>query len=87
MSLNIKNERVHELAREAARRTGASQTSAIETALLRYLETLDAPAETQERQTRVTTLLRSIDARLTDPDREAIHRDLEGLYDDRGLPA
>ena len=33
MGLNIKNERVHELAREAARLTGGSQTSAIEQAL------------------------------------------------------
>ena len=33
MSLNIKNERVHELAREAARRTGMNQTSVIEAAL------------------------------------------------------
>lgn len=40
MSLNIKNERVHELAREAARRTGTSQTSVIETALERLLAEL-----------------------------------------------
>lgn len=33
MSLNIKNERVHALAREAARVTGKSQTSVIEEAL------------------------------------------------------
>jgi antitoxin VapB len=37
MSLNIKNERVHDLAREAARRTGMSQTSVIEVALERLL--------------------------------------------------
>lgn len=33
MGLNIKNERVHALAREAARITGKSQTSVIEEAL------------------------------------------------------
>ena len=33
MSLNIKNERVHALAREAARITGKSQTGVIEEAL------------------------------------------------------
>ena len=33
MSLNIKNEHVHELAREAARRTGRTQTGAIQLAL------------------------------------------------------
>lgn len=37
MGLNIKNERVHALAREAARLTGQSQTSAIEEALTRLL--------------------------------------------------
>ena len=37
MSLNIKNERVHDLAREAAQRTGQSQTRVIEVALLEYL--------------------------------------------------
>ncbi len=37
MSLNIKNERVHALAREAARLTGRSQTSVIEEALVRLL--------------------------------------------------
>ena len=41
MSLNIKNEHVHELAREAARRTGKSQTSVIEEALERLLADLE----------------------------------------------
>ena len=41
MSLNIKNEHVHELAREAARRTGRSQTSVIEEALERFLADLE----------------------------------------------
>ena len=37
MSLNIKNPRVHQLAREAAQRTGLTQTGAIELALERLL--------------------------------------------------
>ncbi len=41
MSLNIKNEHVHELAREAARRTGKSQTSVIEEALEKLLADLE----------------------------------------------
>jgi antitoxin VapB len=41
MSLNIKNEHVHALAREAARRTGKSQTSVIEEALERLLADLE----------------------------------------------
>lgn len=47
MSLNIKNERVHALAREVAARTGRNQTSAIELALRSLLDQLDrevAPA-------------------------------------------
>jgi antitoxin VapB len=87
MGLNIKNERVHELARQAARRTGATQTSAIEAALVKYLASLDAPTQSEETQDRLASLLRTIDARLTDADRAAIRRDLENLYDDRGLPA
>lgn len=37
MGLNIKNERVHRLAREAARVTGRTQTGAIEEALVKLL--------------------------------------------------
>ncbi|WP_110207391.1 type II toxin-antitoxin system VapB family antitoxin [Nocardioides daejeonensis] len=37
MSLNIKNERVHRLAREAAQLSGKTQTGAIEAALEEYL--------------------------------------------------
>ncbi len=46
MSPNIKNERVHALAREAARRTGMTQTSVIETALQRLLAELADDAGT-----------------------------------------
>jgi antitoxin VapB len=42
MGLRIKNERVHALAREAVRRMGGTQTSAIERALERLLGALDA---------------------------------------------
>lgn len=87
MSLNIKNERVHALAREAARRTGTSQTSAIEVALTRYLDDLGAPEREHERRSRVESLLLSIDERLTDADRASIRKDLADLYDDHGLPA
>lgn len=47
MSLNIKNERVHDLVREAARKTGQSQTSVIEEALRRYLAALDRETRRQ----------------------------------------
>ncbi len=52
MSLNIKNERVHALAREAARVTGKSQTSVIEEALVRLLRDYGAdPAEAERKRT------------------------------------
>lgn len=41
MGLNIKNERVHRTAREAARVTGRTQTGAIEEALVKALREYD----------------------------------------------
>lgn len=38
VSLNIKNERVHDLVRQAAKITGKSQTSVVEEALRKYLD-------------------------------------------------
>lgn len=85
MSLNIKKPRVHDLAREAALRTGLSQTSVIEVALEQYLETLTSPDEDATRRGRIDAILTDFDRSLTDEDREAI-RSLD-LYDERGLPA
>jgi len=77
MALNIKNERVHELAREVAQRTGRSQTSAIELALERLLLELDrAPAEAARRR-RIERAQR-LAADLT--------LDTDELYDAAGLP-
>ena len=42
MSLNIKDERIHDLVREAASRTGLSQTRVGETAITALLGTLEA---------------------------------------------
>lgn len=86
MSLNIKNERVHAMAREAARRTGATQTGVIEAALRHYLESLDAPELAEAGQARIDALLGEVDARLGDEDRAAMRRDLEGLSDESGRP-
>lgn len=90
MALNIKNERVHELAREAARRTGATQVSALETALEQYLAGLDAtgaasPAEI--RVDRAREIAGAMRDSWTDADREAMRTDLEAMYDENGLPA
>ncbi len=50
MSLNIKSEQVHALAREAANRTGQSQTSVVAEALTRLLEDLDRQSQPDERR-------------------------------------
>ncbi len=85
MSLNIKNPRVHELAREAAQRFGMSQTSVIEEALVRMLAAHhQASAEAVEAS--VHELLAKIDRQLSDEDRRAL-RGHDQLYDERGLPA
>lgn len=82
MGLNIKNERVHQLAREAARRLDASQTSAIEQALERMLADLDRAGGGSDR---ASAILADIDARLTDGTRASLTTDV--LYGEDGLPA
>ena len=88
MGLNIKNERVHELAREAARVTGGSQTSAIEQALVALLrEHGRDPAETQ-RAARVERML-AMGARFRSEERTPTRGivAVEDLYDEAtGLP-
>jgi antitoxin VapB len=84
MSLNIKNERVHKLAREAASRTGLSQTSVIEEALTQYLRGLDSARD--EDRARVDEILAMFDARLTDVDRAEMRAFMEDMYDEDGLP-
>ena len=84
MSINIKNPRVHELARRAAALTGETQTSVIERALVKLLEELEAESSAESRRRRVERILADIDRRLTDADRQALSSD--DLYDDAGLP-
>ena len=83
MGLNIKNDHVHLLARQAARLTGMSQTGVIELALERYLADLAQP-DAATRLVRVQAILADVDHRLTDEDRTALSTD--DLYDDAGLP-
>lgn len=88
MGLNIKNQRVHDLAREAARVTGKSQTGAIEEALVRLLQAHDAdPGEA--RVTRKIDLVRTLVADyVADPGAgDRAIRAVDDLYDDvTGLP-
>ncbi|GAA1514994.1 type II toxin-antitoxin system VapB family antitoxin [Nocardioides humi] len=90
MSLNIKNERVHALAREAARVTGKTQTSVIETALEQFLARLGADPVETDRQRRID-MANAISLRWRErpriPGDERI-LDEEDLYDpETGLPA
>lgn len=86
MSLNIKNERVHALAREAAEVTGRSQTGAIELALEKLLEEHRAEQRKLHKRERGEALLAWIRANITDEDRAAIDRAVEEMYDEDGLP-
>lgn len=87
VSLNIKNERVHELARRAAASTGLSQTAVIERALVQLLESRGEPVDDSSRR------LAAARAVLADVDPDARRArsghvtGVEDLYDERtGLP-
>lgn len=87
MSLNIKNERVHALAREAARRTGKTQTAVIEEALEQLLATTGTPGQAAQpsKTERILAVAHEFDRLLTDEDRTSLTTDW--LYDDEtGLP-
>lgn len=88
MGLNIKNQRVHDLARQAAAVTGKSQTAAIEEALTRLLADHDIDPEQQRTAAKVDRVHGIVRAYLDNgpsADRE-IDR-VEDLFDERtGLP-
>lgn len=86
MSLNIKNEHVHELAREAARRTGKSQTSVIEEALTRFLAELEySPEAIEARTVRLLAIAADFHARTVAAGDGPLSSDW--LYDEEtGLP-
>lgn len=89
MALNIKNERVQALAREAALRTGKTQTGVIEEALALYLTTVGDPAtkggSLGQRAAEIQRLVGELTVELTEEDRRAIREGLDDLYDDHGL--
>lgn len=85
MALNIKNERVHALAREVAARTGQTQTSVIEQALAELLARLgDTEDVRRAKDEELRQILDDFDKRhASGPPLMRI----EDLYDERGLPA
>ena len=88
VSLNIKNARVHELARQAARVTGKTQTGAIEEALERLLRAYDEDPEAARIARKVDRVRGLVAAYGATPGNEAREiRVVEDLYDaDTGLP-
>lgn len=81
MSLNIKNEEAHRLAREIAERTGESMTSVVTGALREKLEQLDGPTS----EDRLEAMLGI--ARECGPLLEGVGLDHGRLlYDEQGMP-
>lgn len=95
MSLNIKNERTHALVRELAALTGMSQTSAVEDAVRRRLDELQASearprrdqAEIDRRIAAMERISAAFVAETTPEQREAMRNHGDWLYDENGLPA
>lgn len=83
--MNIKNETVHALAREAAERSGLSQTSVVEAALRQYLSGLPQPATAVSRADVVRQRVAEFNLALSDDDRRHMREAADGLYDEEGL--
>lgn len=83
MSLNIKNEQTHRLARELARLTGESMTTAVNEAIRERLERVQGKAK-KSRVERILEIGRECAAHMKEPYKSIDHGDL--LYDEKGLP-
>ena len=85
MSLNIKNEDAHKLARRLARLTGESLTEAVTQAVRERLKRVQAKDKHLPKLSgRLLEIGRDCAVRLKEPFRSADHGDL--LYDEKGLP-
>jgi len=88
MGMNIKDHRVHAMAKELAARRGTSVTDAVRQALEAELTRTTAPGPDNVRSTKMEAI-RQIQARFSElPIRDPrSSRDLQdSLYDDQGLP-
>lgn len=83
VSLNIKNQQAHRLARELASATGENLTTAVTVALQERLERVRRQNDGGLAE-RLLAIGRDCAAHLREPYRSADHGDL--LYDERGLP-
>lgn len=89
MSLNIKNDRTHALVKELARRTGRSQTHAVEEAVVARLAELGVDATEPARLERLhaaRSVVAAFRADLRADDVARITEADEELYDEIGLP-
>ncbi|GAB3307774.1 hypothetical protein EK0264_07160 [Epidermidibacterium keratini] len=87
MSLNIKNDRVHDLAREAARVTGGTLTSAIEEALVLLLRERGVDPDQADRERRLARIMEFSAQFLAAPVATTAPREIADLYDEStGLP-
>ena len=83
MSLNVKDERAHRLARKLANLTGESMTEAVTIALQERLERLQQ-AQGDDLVELILAIGRDCAAHLKEPYKSIDHAEL--LYDERGLP-
>jgi antitoxin VapB len=83
MSLNIKNEETHRLARELARLTGESMTAAVNEAIRERLERVRGKSK-KSRVERILEIGKECAAHMKEPYKSIDHGDL--LYDEKGLP-
>ena len=83
MSLNIKKDKTHKLARELAELTGESVTDAVTVALEERLERIRRERNL-DLEERLLAIGRDVASRLKEPYRSIDHAEL--LYDERGLP-
>ncbi len=82
MGLRVTNVRTEQLVRELARRTGLSQSAAVEMAVAAKLAELEAVQRRSTRRAEVSMLLSELDMSLA----ERKYVDQQDLYDDHGLP-
>jgi len=86
MSLNIKNEKVHDLVRRLAELTGQSQTSAVEDAVRRRLDEVSGArqAEIARKRAAIDRAVRSFQEDL--PPHPTYEEIMDEMYDEKGLP-
>lgn len=83
MSMNIKNEDAHKLARQLARLTGESLTEAVTESVRERLKRVQTK-QASRLSDRLLEIGRDCANRIKEPFRSADHGDL--LYDEKGLP-